>query len=949
MAIWLRGLLEQNMDMRRFEYVGLVDIQGWSELPRSSGHLFQHLLTFENAPVDPSLRGKHEGLMLELAGNRVHTNYPLTFVAIPDTRLKLRLTYEWERFDSCTMAKMVGHLKTLIEGLIRGFNGRVGAVGLLSGKERRALSDWNQTGDDHAEIPDVVARFEAQAARTPRKVAIACRGTALTYDELNQRANRVAQGLVARGIGPDVLIGLLADRGLDFLVMMLGIFKAGGAYLPLDPAHPDDRMVQVLEESRVGFLFHGEAHRRRAENLCRQAVVPTPTCVRLAEVEGDKSPVVNLAPRHRGRNLAFVITTSGSTGNPKGAMVDHFGMVNNLLTKVPALGLTEADIVAQTASQCFDISVWQYLTAVTIGGRVEVFPDEISRDPPRLLAELVRTGATVLEAVPSMIRALLDAAEETGTDLPALRWLLPCGEAFPPELCRRWMRRFPAMRLLNAYGPAECSDDVSYHSIEIPGEVNSKVPIGRPVERTRLYILDRWLEPLPVGVPGEICVAGIQVGRGYLHRPDLTATAFIPDPFGGPGCRLYRTGDLGRFQTGGVIEFLGRIDHQVKIRGNRVEPGEIEACLLTFPGLREAAVVARQTAIGAKSLVAYVTGSPNAAEPLREHIRSKLPDFMVPAAFIFLEALPLSPNGKVDRKRLPDPGPIASAEESYVAPHTPVEEILAGIWAEILEVERPGASDNFFDLGGHSLLATQVVSRIRQAFAMELPLRSIFEHPTIASLAAVIATTASASSMPPLVPASRDTDPPLSFAQQRLWYMDQLDPSNPFYNFVAAARIGGSLDAAALQAALDDVVRRHEVLRTAFVARDGGPAQFVLPSLDVPLSRIDLTTSPVTERMALLMQALKTASREPFNIARPPLLRAFLYVLDDGSEANAPDHVLLLVLHHIIFDGWSFAIFIKELAALYQCRRGSSEFGAGTASSPIFGFRRVAARLAEGT
>jgi amino acid adenylation domain-containing protein len=919
-AQWLRGILEQNIEMRCYEHVSLADIQSWSDIPRSSGQLFQHLLTFENAPVDPGLRGEADGIRLELTGNRVHTNYPITFVAIPGARLKLRLTYQRDRFDHDAMARMLGHLKTLIEGLIRGFDGKVGEVGLLSLKEQRALCGWNDTGDDAASIPDVVASFEAQAKRTPDRVAISCCGAALTYDELNRRANRAARGLAAKGIGRDILAALLADRGVDFLVMVLGIFKAGGAYLPLDPAHPDGRILQLLEESRAGFLFHSETYRGRAENLCWQAEGAAPVRIGLDGAEEAGVHAGNLAAQYSARNLAVVITTSGSTGKPKGAMVDRLGMVNNLLTKVPALGLTEADVIAQTASQTFDISVWQYLTAITIGARVEVFPDKISREPPRLLKELARAKVTVLEAVPSMIRALLEAAEETKETLPALRWLLPCGEAFPPELCRRWMQRFPSMRLLNAYGPAECSDDVSYHPIEMPGEGDLTVPIGRPVERTRLYILDRWLDPAPAMVPGEICVGGIQVGRGYLNRPDLTAAAFIPDPFGPPGGRLYRTGDLGQFRADGVIEFLGRIDHQLKIRGNRVEPGEIEACLLTFPGVREAVAAARPGRDNVPRLIAYLTGTPASAEQLRQHIRRKLPEFMVPSAFVFLDAMPLTPNGKADRRRLPDPALDATPDTHYAAPRSPAEEILAGIFAEILDIKQPGVDDNFFDLGGHSLLATRVASRIRQAFGIELPLRAIFEHPTIARLASVIASPACKTLVPALLPAPRETDLPLSFAQQRLWYMAQLDPDNPFYNYVAAIRMSGSLDAEALRKSLNGIVSRHEILRTAFVFRDGTPVQAVLPALDIPLARIELTKTPRDQRMQELMQALNIESRKPFDLATPPLLRASLFVLEHGSGSAASDHVLLLVFHHIVFDGWSFAVFVKELAALYQSR-----------------------------
>ncbi|MGH8615217.1 MAG: condensation domain-containing protein, partial [Gammaproteobacteria bacterium] len=549
---WLRDLFAQNLELRQYEYVPLVKLQSWSAVPRGDAQLFQHLFTFENAPIDSSLRTENDVLDMDLIGNRVHTNYPITFVAIPASTLTLRLTYETERFERATVERLLGHLKRLLEGVIHHWDKPVGEISLLGAAERQQiLHDWNITVHDYAAPRDLISRFEAQVEKTPEACAVACGEAQLSYRELNARANRVAHALMGYGVGPDGVVALLDDRGVDFLVMMLGIFKAGGAYVPLDPAHPDGRMVQVLEESRVGLVLCGETYRARAESLITHPSplppgesqgqgmallgaprmqgggeginsIPSfasPTLVILAELEAHDGVFPNPPRRHTERNLAFVIYTSGSTGKPKGAMVEHRGMFNNLITKVPALGLTERDVIAQTASQCFDISVWQYLTALTCGARVEVFPDEISRDPARLLGQLAARGVTILETVPSMIRALLEIADAS-VELPALRWLLPCGEAFPPELCRQWMQRFPDLKLLNAYGPAECSDDVSYHPIEKPKENDLTVPIGRPVHNTRLYALNRWLEPVPVGVPGEICVGGIQGGRGYLNRAD---------------------------------------------------------------------------------------------------------------------------------------------------------------------------------------------------------------------------------------------------------------------------------------------------------------------------------------------------------------------------------------------------------------------------------------------
>ena len=927
---FLRSVLERNYAIRDYEYAPLTQVQNWSDLPRGV-ELFQHLLTFENAPVDQSLLEDCGSWRFTDCWHRTHTNYPITFVVIPGGKLHLQITYPVARVDSASAERLLRHYRHLLKEMIRRPEARLFELSVLDEAERRRmLVEWNETSHSYAEPRDIVGRFEAQAAETPEAVAASCGKASLSYRVLNERVNRLAHALVREDVGPDRVVALLDERGLDFLTMMLAVFKAGAAYLPLDPAHPDGRILQVLEEAQVGLLLAGGAAQDRAAAIVAAMTAAStetkPRILDLAALEARGERSDNPRRRHGPQNLAVVIYTSGSTGKPKGATLEHQGIFNNLITKVPALELTSADVIAQTASQCFDISVWQSLTALTLGARVEIFPDAVSHDPQRLLDEIAARGVTVLEAVPSMIRALLEASEAGGA-LASLRWLLPCGEAFAPELCRRFMERRPHVRLLNAYGPAECSDDVSYYAIETPpGGDDLSVAIGRPVDNTSLYLLNRWLEPTPVGAPGEICVGGLQVGRGYLNRPELTAAAFLPDPFGPAGARLYRTGDLGRYRFDGNIDFLGRIDHQVKIRGHRIEPGEVEARLATCPGVRAAAVLALPAETGAYRLVAYVVGEGSAVEhvELRRRLRAILPDYMIPSAFVTLDALPLTANGKLDRKALPEPDLNAEIAGSYVAPRTPTGEILAQIWAEVLGLERVSANDNFFEVGGHSLLATRVVSRIRSAFEVALPVRALFEEPTVAALAPrvdIARGRARELAETPPARARRSQTLPMSLAQQRLWFTTQIDGANPLYHFAVAVRITGPLDVEKFAAALNAIVRRHESLRTVFWEESGRLQQKVLSELDVMLHHETLDIVAQDQEENELFRRIRDSIAEPFDLTRGPLVRASIYRVPPRQDPAPLVCTILLCFHHIVFDGWSFGVFLNEFAALYLAIR----------------------------
>jgi amino acid adenylation domain-containing protein/FkbH-like protein len=834
--------------------------------------------------------------------------------------------YSADLFDPTTALRLLGHYAGLLAEGLAAPDLRVAELPFLPAAERQqALVEWN---DSAAASPGwgatFVPLFAARAAADPRAVAVSERDRDLTYGELDERAGRLAALLAAAGVKPGDVVPLLAARSIDFLVALLGIFEAGAAYLPLDPLHPAARWAQVLEDCGATTVL---CERSAAAALAAAAAGPRPPRLLVLEdllAREDAAPAPLPLPAERG--LAYVIYTSGSTGVPKGAMVEHRGLLNHLQAKIAALELTAADTVAQTASQCFDVSVWQFLAPLLVGGRVRIYPDEVARNPWRLAEQVEADGVTILETVPALLRLLLDelATEARHPSFARLRWLIPTGEALPPELCRRWLALYPAVRLLNAYGPTECSDDVTHQPITTaPDLATLRMPIGRPVPNLRLHVLDRRLQPQPVGVPGELYVGGAGVGRGYLGAGGKTADAWRPDPFAGPGepgARLYRTGDLALWRPDGSLEFLGRVDHQVKIRGQRIELGEIEAVLGEHPLLRTAAVLAREDSPGDPRLVAYVVPRAESsrreelAPRLRDFLAERLPEAMVPSAFVVLETLPLLPNGKLDRQALPPPeGGHAAPADAFVAPQGPTEELIAAIWAEVLGAERIGAADDFFDLGGHSLLATQVTSRVRSRLGVELPLRALFDAPTVSLLARTVeaALAGRAPAAPALVRAPRDRDLPLSFAQERFWLLDQILASGSAYHIFSGLRLRGSLDVPALAASLREVVRRHEILRTAFPDEGGIPVQRIAPPPPAfPIPLIDLCGLAETRAE---MERLVAAERgRPFDLAHGPLVRLALLRLGPA------EHLALLDLHHIVSDGWSTNLLVSELAALYE-------------------------------
>jgi amino acid adenylation domain-containing protein/FkbM family methyltransferase len=830
------------------------------------------------------------------------------------------LEYSTDLFEAETIERMARHFERLLEAIVAEPEQRLSTLPLLTaGEIRQQFVEWNDTASDYASYACLHELFEVQVKRTPDAVAVVHEGKLLSYDELNRKANQLAHHLQTLGVGPETLVGLCVERSLEMIVGLLGILKAGGAYLPLDPQYPQERISYMLEDAKASVVL---TQQQVAKVLPEHAA-------RVVYLDADwdtiqQQPEANVVSAVTPLNLAYVIYTSGSTGKPKGAMLPHRAVVNHNFAVAARYDLQATDRVLQFASLSFDVAVEEIFPSWLCGASVILRPEGLLDSDTALFEFLEHERITLVNlSTPYWNELIATRARTQAGGKLALRLAAIGGEkGLAEQFALAQQVVGTDVRLLNVYGPTETT--VTNTAYEFDGEGNQlqgSVPIGRPLANNRIYLLDQKLQPVPVGVPGEVYIGGESLARGYLNRPELTAEKFVPDMFSGiEGARLYRSGDLARFLADGNIEFVGRVDQQVKVRGFRIELGEIEAVLVQHPSVREAVVLVREGERGDKRIVAYVVsveGQQVSTSELRAHIKDKLPEHMVPSLFVMLDEMPLTVNGKVDRRALPALEAVrgAGTGEDFVAPRTPVEEVVAGIWSEVLGMEQVGAHDDFFDLGGHSLLATQVMSRIREAFQVEIALRELFEGSTVAELAQQVEAALNAErqlQIPPITPVSRASALPLSFAQQRLWFLDQLEPGSTFYNSPAAVKLSGSLDVTALERTLNEIVRRHEVLRTTFSVHDGEPVQQIHPFHSFPLLFTDLSHLAADERQQEAQRLATAEAKQPFNLSTGPLLRSTLLGL------SATEHILLLTMHHIVSDGWSMGVLIREVVALYE-------------------------------
>ena len=717
---WLQGLMAEQIEREQHAYRSLAEIQSCSSI-RPGDSLFDTLVIFENYP----LRDSASTFAIDELRLFRRANYPLTLVVVPESCLHLAISFDTSRYDSEAVERILRHLRLLLEQVAATPDQQLCEFTLLTNDDRQQLAAWNHTTAPYPADKTIHEVFADWAERTPDATALVLGEQSLTYRALDARSNQLARSLQEIGVGPETLVGICVERSLETVVAVLGVLKAGGAYLPLDPDYPADRLAFMIEDAAVPVLITQQSIEDRIPSVWAQIVLIDAEWPEIAS--HSEVPLVCTASPE---NLAYVIYTSGSTGKPKGVQVTHRGLCNLAEAHSSLFAPLDGAHVLQFASLSFDASIWEIVMALGCGAALHLGTAESLLPGPALARELDHGGITHVTLPPSALEMLSEIP------LPAMQTLIVAGEACSPELVSRWSR---GRRFVNAYGPTEST--VCATTWVCDNEPQSP-PIGRPLINTRAYILDRDRNPSPIGVVGELHLGGVNLARGYLRRPALTAERFIPDAVTGqPGARLYNTGDLARFRSDGAIVFLGRGDHQVKIRGHRIELGEIEAALAQVPGVKQCVVVARPDASGANSLFAYTVGVASATEPaaMRRYLQAQLPDYMIPGVFIAIESLPLSPNGKVDRNALPAPeasGRIGT--RTFRPPRDAVEQMLVGIWQEVLDVRPIGVEDDFFLLGGHSLLAVRLMAWIEQQFGRHLPMATLFKGPTIAQLGAIL-------------------------------------------------------------------------------------------------------------------------------------------------------------------------------------------------------------------
>ncbi|HWF05181.1 MAG TPA: amino acid adenylation domain-containing protein, partial [Candidatus Angelobacter sp.] len=877
----------------------IEELQPERDLGRSP--VFQVLLAVQPQRDDSLKFGN-----LRLSFPEIHagtSKFDLTLSAVEtEGGLRAAIEYNEDIFEAATVQRMAKHFQVVLEQMVAQPTQGIGDLSLLTEAERQQLfEEWNQTECPFAGL-SMHELFARQAEFTPNAVAVIGESGELSYKELNCRANQLARHLMKLGVGPDTRVGVCMERNLDMVVALLGILKSGGAYLPLDPEYPRERLEFMLADAHAEILL--------TQNRFSELLPSDYSGTRIfldnpwdaISTEADTNPDIKI----NFYNLAYVIYTSGSTGKPKGVAITHGSASVLVQWAQQVFSAAELRGVLASTSICFDLSVFEIFVPLSIGGSVILASNALAL-PQWLGSDRITLVNTVPSAMAELVRIKGIPSSVCVVNL--------AGEALHRNLTEQIYEAASVKSVFNLYGPSEDTTYSTFKQLK-RGEGTLAVTIGRPIANTQAYVLDSQTQPVPVGVVGELYLGGAGLARGYLNRPEQTAERFVPNPFSiKPGERLYRTGDRVKWTHDGELEFLGRLDHQIKLRGFRIELGEIEAALLQHASVDRALAMVCENSAGEKQLVAYVVGSSAGGHSrvavLRDHLRTRLPEYMVPAAFVEMQDFPLTPNGKVDRKALPAPYVEALEKQRQPSQHRPEEEILCTIFAAVLKREKVHPDQDFFELGGHSLLATQIISRVREIFGVDMPLRSVFEARTSCQLAGLIRQSRSPRKICALAPAAQTNNAPLSFAQQRIWFLDQMNPGGAVYNMPFEMRLSGQLNTYALERSLNRIVARHEALRTRFALVDGMPVQLVAVEHQFKVDQADLRTLPLHQRTSTARELVEQDALRAFNLASGPLLRVKLIQLEDE------EYLLLVNMHHIVSDGWSVGVMVREFGQLY--------------------------------
>ncbi|MCP4151600.1 MAG: amino acid adenylation domain-containing protein [bacterium] len=905
----LKKLQQDMVASRQFDYMPLVEVLATTPLKQA---LVDHVIVFENYPLDIDFFNaglkKELGISLEGVYNYSEANYDLDITFIPMDETAIRIKYNPSVYNSIVMGQVKAHMINILMAAAADSACVVDNISMLTEAEKQRLTlEFNSNKIDYPLDKTIHQLFEEQADKEPEKTALNFNETRLSYKGLKEKSNRLAKILLARGIGRDRTVGILMERSPLMVTAILAIWKAGGAYIPLDTKYPVQRITGILTDSESSFLITLEQH--ILPELTEEYAGPLLAIDRLeSEIAGQERNDPGL--KIETADLAYVIYTSGSTGKPKGVMVEHRGMTNHMWAKINDLQLTPGSIVAQNASHCFDISIWQFFAALSVGGTTVIYPNRLTYDPLQFIDRVTNDGITILEVVPSYLSAMLDNPDHSTGKFKHLQYLLVTGETVKTELVKKWFEKYPSIKMMNAYGPTEASDDITHYLMEKEPQME-QIPIGYPVQNLNLYIVDRNMKLCPVGVKGEICVSGIGVGRGYLKDAEKTRAVFLEDPFREEeGIRMYKTGDLGRLSPEGYIDFFGRIDHQVKIRGFRIELGEIETGLMKHKDIKEAVVIVSTTDTGDTFLCAYYTSKKElSVSPLRKTLASDLPDYMIPSYFIKLDSMPLTPNGKIDRKALPHPEGEIDTGVEYAPPETPVQELLVNAWQDVLGVVKVGIDDDYFALGGDSIKAIQVASRLYNK-ELKLEIQHLMEVPNIRELSAYIKPLKQTGSQEPV-----EGDVKLTPIQKWFFENDYTDMFHINQAFLLKAK--KSFHRQTVEKVFTQLVRHHDALRIVFETGDAKVKQinrgiagklFDLEFFDLLEENVPET---VIEEKCMRIQG-------EMDLKYGPLLKLGLFKTRDGDY-------LLLACHHLVIDGVSWRIILEDFASAYgQAEKGET-------------------------